>query len=59
MMLTLTRRVYKAMGGLGNYLGIANWLDTWNRLGNHAIGKAIMRDRLDRICSMAGYRQAK
>ena len=31
MLLTLTRRAHKAIGGLGNYLGIANWMDTWNR----------------------------
>ena len=31
MLLTLTRQAYKAIGGLGNYLGIANWMDTWNR----------------------------
>ena len=31
MLLTLTRRTYKAIGGLGNYLGIANWMNTWNR----------------------------
>ena len=30
MLLTLTRRAYKAIEGLGNYLGIANWMDTWN-----------------------------
>ena len=31
MLFTLTRRAYKTVGGLGNYLGIANWMDTWNR----------------------------
>ena len=31
MLLTLTRRAYNAIGGLGSYLGIANWMDTWNR----------------------------
>ena len=30
MLLTLTRQAYKAMGGLRNYLGIPNWMDTWN-----------------------------
>ena len=28
---TLTRRAYKAIGGLGNYLDIANWMCMWNR----------------------------
>ena len=41
MLLTLTRLAYNAIGGLGNYLGIANWMGMWNRyVGNHAIGKA-------------------
>ena len=31
MLLTLTRQAYNAIGGLGNYLDIANWMDTWNR----------------------------
>ena len=31
MLLTLTRRAYKAIGGLENHLGIANWMQTWNR----------------------------
>ena len=31
MLLALTRRAYKAVGGLENYLGIASWMDTWNR----------------------------
>ena len=31
MLLTLTRQAYKAVRGLGNYLGIANWMDTCNR----------------------------
>ena len=30
MLLTLIRRAYKGIGGLRNYLGIANWMDTWN-----------------------------
>ena len=31
MLLILSRQAYKAIGGLGNYLGIANWMDTRNR----------------------------
>ena len=31
MFLTLTRWAYNAIRGIGNYLGIANWMDTWNR----------------------------
>ena len=31
MLLTLTKLAYNAIGGLGNYLGIANWMDMWNR----------------------------
>ena len=31
MLLTLTRLAYNAIRGLGNYLGMANWMDTWNR----------------------------
>ena len=31
MLLTLTRLAYSAIGGLGNYLSIANWMDTCNR----------------------------
>ena len=31
MLLTLTRWAYKAIVGLGNYLGIAKWMNTWNR----------------------------
>ena len=30
ILLTLARRAYNAIGGLGNYLGIANWIDTWS-----------------------------
>ena len=32
MLLRLIKQVYKAIGCLSNYLGIANWMDTWNRL---------------------------
>ena len=31
MLLTLTRQAYNAIGDLGNYVGIANWMETWNR----------------------------
>ena len=31
MLLTLTWQAYNAIGGLGNYFGIANWMDKWNR----------------------------
>ena len=31
MLLTPTRWTYKALGGLGNYSGIANWMGAWNR----------------------------
>ena len=31
MLLTLTRLTYNAIRGLGNYLGMANWMDMWNR----------------------------
>ena len=26
-----SRLAYKAIGRLGNYLGIANWMDMWNK----------------------------
>ena len=35
MLLTLTRLAYKAIGSLGNYLGIANWMYTWKQIGIH------------------------
>ena len=31
MLLTLTRLTYKVIGYLRNYLGIANWMYTWNK----------------------------
>ena len=31
MLVTLTRQAYNAIGGLGNYSCIANWMNTWNR----------------------------
>ena len=40
MLLTFTRRAHKAIGSLGNYSGIANWMENVEQIGNHAIGKA-------------------
>ena len=57
MLLTLTRQAYKAVGGLGNCLGIANWMDTWNRQVI-MLQVRLMHDRLDRLSSMTDYRQA-
>ena len=31
MLVKLTRGAYKAIGGLGNYLDIANWMYMWSR----------------------------
>ena len=31
MLLTLIRLAHNAIGGLGNYSGIPNWMDMWNR----------------------------
>ena len=31
MLLTLTWIAYKAIGGLGNHLDIAYWMEKWNR----------------------------
>ena len=31
MLFTLTMRAHNAIRGLRNYLGIANWMDMWNR----------------------------